>query len=229
MGQLAVLDEEREATEVVGLGDDDALRAAVGHDEVGTDRVGVVVDAGHHARKDVLDVAAELELGGLGQGRQLPEEGRQGGEQGQDLVALGLLPEERSELRHLLRVVRREVMCLAEVVGQVVQLGRIRVWVPGARRVGHDGLRRQDPRDACRPHREPPAVLVHGTVADRLEVLLGVPLRGIRRREAVREGDPVEGLLFDAIDGRRRRDASDLEDGRRDVDDVGELRPELAP
>ena len=228
MGQLPVLDEEREAAQVVGLRDDDAFDAALRDDEVGADRVRVVVDARDHAREHVLDVSAELEGGDLGQWRQLAEEGRERGQQRQDLVTLGLLPEERLELCDLVRTVRSEVVRLAEVVGQVVELGRILVGVPDARGVGHDRLRRQHPRDARGPHGQPPAVLVHGPVADRLEILLRVPFRCVGRRQGVREGHPVEGLLGDAIDRGRCGDAGDVEDGRRDVDDMRELGPERA-
>ena len=38
--------------------------------------------------------------------------------------------------------------------------------------------------------------------------------------------DAVHRLLLDPVDVRRRRDPRDVEDRRRDVDDVGELRPE---
>src|SRR5262245_31150084 len=61
VGELAVLDEQREATHVVGLGHDHALGAFRRHDRVCADRVRVVVDARDHSRHDVLDVAAILD------------------------------------------------------------------------------------------------------------------------------------------------------------------------
>ena len=76
---------------------------------------------------------------------------------------------------------------LAEVVGQVVELGRVVVGVPDPGGEGLDRLRRHDPRDAGGLHREPPAVLVHGPVADRLEVLLRVVLRRVAVGERVAE------------------------------------------
>ena len=50
-----------EATQVIGLCHDHALGAALGHHEIGSDRVGAVVDPGDHPGQYVLDVAAELE------------------------------------------------------------------------------------------------------------------------------------------------------------------------
>ena len=66
--QLIVLDEEREAVEVVGLRHDHAFGAAVRDFELGADRVGVVVDPRDHARGDVLDIAVvgELRCSGIG-------------------------------------------------------------------------------------------------------------------------------------------------------------------
>ena len=96
--ELPVLHEEREPAEMVGLGDDHALGAALGDDQVGADRVRVVVDPRDHPARDVLDVAAEDELRLLRDRRHHAEEGRQPAEQRQDVVALGLRPEELAEL-----------------------------------------------------------------------------------------------------------------------------------
>src|SRR5438270_5530690 len=46
--------------------------------------------------------------------------------------------------------------------------------------------------------------------------------------ERVEEARPVHPLLLDAVDVARLRHADRLEDGRADVDDVRELRPETA-
>ena len=120
----------------------------------------------------------------LGQRWRDPEEHPEGGQQRQDLVLLGLRPEQRPQLLDLVGMLRGEVVRLAEVVGQVVQLGRVVVRVPHARRVGLQGSRGEDPGDPFGAHRQPPAVLVHGPVADALEVLLGVPFgrRGVGER-----------------------------------------------
>ena len=123
VGELAVLDVEREPAEVVGFGDDHAFGAALGHDEVGGDRVRAVVDPRDHARHHVLDVAAELERGLLRDRGQDAEERRERAEQREHLVSLGLLPEQLLELLDLLGVLGGEVVRLGEVVGEVVQLG----------------------------------------------------------------------------------------------------------
>ena len=131
--QLAVVDEQREPAQVVGLGDDHALGAARRDHEVGADRVRVVVDPRDHPRQDVLDVAAELVLGDLRERRHDAEERRERGQQRQDVVLLGLLPEQLLELLHLLGVLGGEVVGLAEVVGQVVELDGVVIRVPHAR------------------------------------------------------------------------------------------------
>ena len=92
VGELAVLDVEGEAAEVVGLGDDHALGATLGDQQVGGDRVGAVVDARDHPGQHVLHVAAELELRLRRDRGQHAEEGGQRREQRQHLVPLGLLP-----------------------------------------------------------------------------------------------------------------------------------------
>ncbi len=77
VGELAVLDVEREPAEVVGFGDDHAFGAAFGHDEVCSDRVRAVVDPRDHAGHHVLDIAAELERRLLRDRRQDAEERRE--------------------------------------------------------------------------------------------------------------------------------------------------------
>ena len=110
-----------------------------GHDEIGADRVRVVVDPRDHARQHVLDVAAELEPRLLGKRRQDAEEGRKGRQQRQHLVPLGLFPEEILELLDLLRMCSAARSCAwLKVVGQVVAARRIAVRVPDA---GRDGFR----------------------------------------------------------------------------------------
>ena len=223
---LPPCDEEREPAQVVGLGHDHPFGAAFGDHQVGADRVGVVVDPRDHPRQHVLDVAAELEPGLLGQRRQHAEEGGQGRQQRQHLVPLGLGPEQLLQLGDLVRMLGRQVVRLAVIVGQVIQLDRIGIRVPDAGRVRLQGFGCEDPRDPRGPHRQPPAVLIHRPVADGLEVLLGVPLG--RRRVGQRAGEchAVHRLLIDPVYRRRDGDAGDVEDGGRDVDDVCELRAE---
>ena len=225
---LPSVDEQREPAQMVGLGHDHPFGAAFGDDQVGADRVGVVVDPRDHPRQHVLDVAAELEPGLLWQRRQHAEEGGKGRQQWQHLVPLGLGPEQLLELGDLVRVLGGQVVRLAVIVGQVVQLGRVGVGVPDTGRVGLEGsgVRTHGMRGG--PHRQPPAVLVHRPVADGLEVLLGVPLGRRRVGERAGETHAVHRLLLDPVHRRRDRDARDVQDGRRDVDDVRELRAERA-
>ena len=98
---------------MVGLRDDDPLGAAVGHDEVGGNRVRVVVDPRDHPGHDILHVAAELELRVVGDRRQHAEERRECGEQRQHLVPLGFLPEQGLELFDLVGVLGGEIVGLA--------------------------------------------------------------------------------------------------------------------
>ena len=176
----------------------------------------------------VLHVPAELEPGLGWQRRQHAEEGGKGCQQRQHLVPLGLGPEELLQLGDLLRMLGREVVRLAVIIRQVIELDRIAVRVPDSGRVRLQCLRGDNPRDPRGPHRQPPAVLVHRPVADGLEVLLGVPLRRRRVGERAGECNAVHRLLIDPVHRRRDRDARDVQDGRRDVDDVRELRAEPA-
>ena len=66
----------------------------------------------------------------VGIGGSMPKNDREAAEQRQHAVALGLLPEQLLELRELLRVLGRQVVRLAEVVGQVVELPRVLLGVP---------------------------------------------------------------------------------------------------
>ena len=141
MGELAVLDEQREPAQVVGLGHDHAFGSLGRDDQVGADRVGVVVDARDHPGHDVLDVAAVLDRDDVGSRRQDAEEGGQGGEQGEHLVLFRLLPEKVLEFLHLVGVLGGDVVGLGEVVGQVVQLGGAGVGVPYSGCVRPDRIR----------------------------------------------------------------------------------------
>ena len=100
------------------------------------------------------------------------------------------------------------------------------IGVPHARGVRLQRVGGDDPRDPRGLHRQPPAVLVHRPVADRLEVLLGVALGSVRVGQRIGERHAVHRLLLDPVDVRRHRNPGDVEDRRADVDRVGEMRPE---
>ena len=128
-------------------------------------------------------------------------------EQRQDLVSLRVLPEEILQLLDLLRMFRREVVRLREVVGQVVQLGGLGIRIPDARRVGRERFRCEHPRDAFGLHCEPPAVFVHAAVADGLEVLLRAVLGRAGIGQGRGERRAVHRLLVDSVDRLGRRDS----------------------
>jgi len=228
VGELAAVDPQREPAQVVGLGHDHALGPPGRDDQVRADHVGVVVDPRDHPRHDVLDIAPVLHRDRVRYGRQDPEEGGQGGEQGEHLVLLRLGPEQLLQLGDLAGVIGGQVACLGEIIRQVVQLGRVGVGVPHPGRVRPQRIGRDHPRDPRRPDGQPPAVLVHGPVAHGLEVLLGAVFRRGRVGQRVREGHPVEGLLLDPVDLGGGRDPGDVQDRRADVDGVGELRAQRA-
>ena len=126
------------------------------------------------------------------------------------------------------RLLGREVLRLREVVRQVVQLPRVLLGVPLARSERRERRRRELPRRLVEARARPPAVLVDRPRADHLEVLHGVPLRGVRVVERVEEARAVHRLLLDPVDDLRLRDAGRLENGRPDVDAVRELRAQVA-
>ena len=228
MLQLPVLDEQRESSEVVGVGDDHSLGAAVRDVQIRADRVGVVVDPRDAPGGHVLHVSV---VGGSRLGaerRQDAEEGGEPGEQRLDVVLLRLFPEQVLQLLHLLRIAGRQVVCLGEVIGQVIQLDRVLIGVPDTGREPFQQLGIQPPRGPGHPHRQPPAVLVHRPVTEVLEVLLGVPLGSVRVGQRPGEGHARHGLLLDAVNVRGLRDPRDVQDRRPHVGHVGELRPQPA-
>lgn len=73
-----------------------------------------------------------------------------------------------------------------------------------------------------------PALVVDPAVAEHLEVLRGVPLRGPRLVEGVGERDAVERRLLDPVDRLGEGDACHVEERRQDVVDVMPLVSHLA-
>ena len=73
--------------------------------------------------RDVLHVAVDRSyVVWSGIGGRMPKKTRQAAEQREDLVLLRLRPEQFLQLADLVRVLRRQVLGLGEVIGQVVQL-----------------------------------------------------------------------------------------------------------
>ena len=73
-----------------------------------------------------------------------------------------------------------------------------------------------------------PALVVDAAVAEHLEVLGLVPLRRLGVVERVEHADALDRVLLHAVHRDRLGQSRRLEDGRRDVDDVVELRADLA-
>ncbi len=121
-----LVDPEPEPADEVGVRDDDALGAAVGHRR-----------APPRSRRSVRRSGGRAPSGRSGRRRRTCSGSRSAAaagcrrstqmraEQRQHVVALRLLPEELLQLRELLRVLGREVLRLREVVRQVVELPRV--------------------------------------------------------------------------------------------------------
>ena len=140
--------------------------------------------------------------------------------EGQHVVPDRLDEEQLLELGQLVRHLGRKVVRLRPVLGRVVELPdvqrevrRLGDHVPGRAVLGHRG----------------PAVVVDPAVAHQLEVLRGVPLGGVSVVERVRHRAALHRDLGHAVDGVRLGQPGEVEDGRRDVDDVVPLVADLAP
>ena len=112
--------------------------------------------------------------------------------------------------------------------------GRVLLDVVELPVVAGDHVRRrggaQLPRQRRRRRRRHPAVVIDGAVAEHLEILRGVPGRGVGVRlvPGVGHAHAFDRALLDAVDRLGRRDAGRFEDGRHDVDDVVELAADAA-
>ena len=117
-------------TEGSTLGDDDSVRSALGHGDVGGDRVGIVLDVqdavlGEASHSFEQQLSSTADQGGAS--------GEVGVEpfdppvvEGEHLVLGGLEQELALQVGELLWVVRREVVSLRPVVGAVPPNGRRR-------------------------------------------------------------------------------------------------------
>ena len=140
------------------------------------------------------------------------------------MILLGLLEEDLLQLFNLLRVLGREVGDLRIVLVEIVELPgdvveRIRI-----------GRAEGVPWGADHLGREHPAILVDRVVAHHLEVLDGVVRRriGVLLVEGIGEAGAFDRCLLDAIHLFRRLDLRGVEDGRHDVDHMGELIADAA-
>src|ERR1700722_11750496 len=132
------------------------------------------------------------------------------------LVALRFRSEQRFQFLDLVRILGRKIMCLTEVLVEVVKLPGLGFW------------RRIERRFICRPgnvieRAGPPAVFINATAAEHFEILQLVSARSIGVIEGVSEAHTFERRLLDSIHFSRRRDGGQLVDGGRNIVDVGEL------
>ena len=138
----------------------------------------------------------------------------------QHVVLGGLDEPEPLQLGQHLGLLGREVVGLAVVAAAVVELPDV---VVERRQLAAD----HDPRRLVLGDRAP-APVVDAAVAEHLEVLQVVALRGVGVVEGVEHARALHGRLLHAVDHRRLGQPGRLEDRRRHVDDVGELRAQAA-
>ncbi len=138
----------------------------------------------------------------------------------QHVVARRLDQPQALQLVELLRHLLGQVVRLAPVLVGVVELPD--VVVEGGHLLADEQPGRLVPR-----HRGP-ALVVDAAVAEHLEVLRLVPLGRLGVVERVQHADALDGLLLHAVHRDRLGESRRLEDRRRDVDDVVELRAHLA-
>ncbi len=145
-----------------------------------------------------------------------------------DLILFRVLPEQALQLTELLGVLGGDVGGLREVVVKIVEFPPVLIWIPLSRGEFGERLGIKLPRNPVQAGARHPAVLVHGTVAEHLEILLRVPFLRARVGERVAKARPVHRHLGDAVNLARLGNASRLQDGRGDIDDVRELAAQAA-
>ena len=141
-----------------------------------------------------------------------------------DLIFLRFRDEHLLHLFYFVLIVRRDVLGLAEVLVEVIELEHLVV-----ERVGIGGSH-DFPWRAVNLGAQQPAFMIQGPLAKHLEVLRLVPgwFPGVLGVEGVGEARAFNGRLLDTVHRFGRGDAGYLEEGRHHVDDVHELLAESA-
>jgi hypothetical protein len=144
------------------------------------------------------------------------------------------MPPKRSWVLPRISVGRQELALqfmelFRHLLGEVVRLAPVLIGVelPDIIIEGHHLGADQQPRCPVLRHRGP-ALVVDAAIAEDLEVLRLMPLGGLGIVKGVAHADALDGVLLDAIHRLGLREAGRIEDCRRHVDDVVELRPNLA-
>ena len=140
--QAVLVDPQREAADEVGEGDEDALGAAVGHVDVGLDRVRPADDPRDHRRLDTFWTSpAYSNRVTVGIGGSMPKKTAKPPSSGSTRLRSASCQKRSFSSASFVRVLGREVVRLAEVVGQVVELPLVLLGVP--RPAGRELLQRR--------------------------------------------------------------------------------------
>ena len=142
----------------------------------------------------------------------------------EDLILLRFLDEHRLQFLHPVRILGGEVLGLAEILVQVVELEHLVVeWIGIGRAKGFPG---------CAVHlgAQQPAFVIQRPLAEHLEILGFVPggRLGVLRVKGVGEAYALDRRLFDAVHRLGSIDAGDLQQGGHDIDDMHELLAQAA-
>ncbi len=219
--RLALQKVEAVPSEATAGGDNHTFSAAFGDCDVRRERVGAIKDHRRIALRQTGHRPGVDELGSPG-GDVWPRCDDQRGDRRvhwEDLVLFGFFDEELLQLLDLFGVLGGQVLRLAEVLGQVVELEDLVIEWVGV------GRAERFPRRAVDLGRKYPALVIQGPLSKHLEVLRLVPrwYHRILRVESVGEAGTLDGGLFDAVHVLRRGDTGHFQQRRYDVHDVHEL------
>jgi len=204
------------------LGYDDAVSSALGNVDISFYAERFVLDVGSASLGDADHAGIILEVRSsaieVGTDRWICPVGETGID-GKHIVLRGLGEKQRFEIQQLLGILLRKIPCLAEVLGDVVELPRIVI------RVGHHVVHL--PRQSLRRCAGHPSILVEATIRRDLEILGRMSRGRLRVVEGVDHANARQRPLLCAVEDEGRLHADCLQNRRRDVDDVMELRPDL--
>src|SRR5688572_18223105 len=134
------------------------------------------------------------------------------------MVLLGLVYEQGLEFGEPLRVFGRQIVDKTEVAARVVQLPNVLDERPP--RLGFPGRPVDGPGQ--------PAIVVDGSIAEHFEVLRHVTILLSGLVERVHHAHAIYRTLRRTVDHSRFRKAGCIENSRRDIDHMAELRTQFA-
>ena len=213
---------ERPATNVGTLADDDALSPLLRHNNICRHRVRLVLDTQHtvfkqppHPRKQQLRCPLHQDWTACRVRIQLFKHSVI---KRQHLVAGRLDEEQLLKFVKLLRHFHSQVLRLRPV-GVCVQLPNI--ILKRREFLGWRGPRRAMLRDGS------PTIVVNPAITDDLKILGRMTLLGPWVIKRIPHADAFDRVLLNPVDEPGFRQISSIEHGRRDVNDVTKLRPDL--